>query len=116
MLILTNIIKIVYINRLCSQTLLLKIKECTQLLISASGCSLSSGWAVSLPGATHLWGLTCPAAPAGVSHLQLLSLVENNNLLEKSLLKIPELHLPFPPYPDEQESIAEPNTIILRIY
>jgi len=26
---------------------------------------------VSLLGAKHLWGLTCPTAPAGVSHLTL---------------------------------------------
>ncbi|WP_374722822.1 hypothetical protein, partial [Peribacillus tepidiphilus] len=47
----------------------------------------------------RLWGLTCPAAPAGVSHLTLQStnffingyhsqnLCKNNNLLEKSLFK-----------------------------
>jgi hypothetical protein len=48
------------------------------------------------PQALSLWGLTCPAAPAGVSHLPLQStslstvcfsqdLFKNNNLLEKSL-------------------------------
>jgi hypothetical protein len=42
-------------------------------LISAPGCSLSAGRAVSLLGALRLRGLTCPAAPAGVSHLPLQS-------------------------------------------
>ena len=60
-------------ERLCSQTLILKYRSVQQLLISASGCSLSAGWAVSLLGATHLWGLNCPTAPAGVSHLTLQS-------------------------------------------
>jgi len=67
-------------------------------LISAPGCSLSAGRAVSLLGALRLWGLACPAAPAGVSHLPLqstpLSIVcfnktyyKNNNFLEKSQIK-----------------------------
>jgi hypothetical protein len=42
-------------------------------LISAPGCSLSAGRAVSLLGALRLWGLTCPAAPAEVSQLPLQS-------------------------------------------
>ncbi|WP_156419073.1 hypothetical protein [Fictibacillus sp. FJAT-27399] len=49
-------------------------------MISVSGCSLSSGRAVSLTGASayllgawRLWVSTCPASPAGVSHLALQS-------------------------------------------
>ncbi|MBG9446917.1 hypothetical protein ABE66_20400 [Cytobacillus firmus] len=42
-------------------------------LISAPGCSLSAGRAVSLLDAARLRGLTCPATPAGVSHLPLQS-------------------------------------------
>ncbi len=49
-----------------------------RLLISAPGASLSAGWAVSLLGALRLWGLTCPTAPAGVSHLPLQSTLTFN--------------------------------------
>jgi len=28
------------------------------------------GWAVSLLNALRLWGLTCPTAPTGVSHIR----------------------------------------------
>jgi len=40
-------------------------KECS---IPLQGCSLSMGRALSLLGATRLWGLSCPAAPIGVEH------------------------------------------------
>jgi molybdenum cofactor guanylyltransferase len=43
------------------------------MLISAPGCSLSAGRAVSLLALCAFRSLTCPADPAGVSHLALQS-------------------------------------------
>jgi hypothetical protein len=48
-------------------------------LISAAGCSLSAGRAVSLLGYLSLRGLTCPATPAGASHLPSNQLVIEGN-------------------------------------
>jgi hypothetical protein len=87
--------KSIYVG--CFRKLCSFLTSSEERLISAPGCSLSAGRAVSLLGAQRLWGLTCPAAPAGVSHLTLQStnffingfhshnLFKNNNLLEKSL-------------------------------
>ena len=44
-----NYVRLIFIFWLCSQTLVLKIKS-VHPLISASGCSLSAGWAMSLLG------------------------------------------------------------------
>ena len=82
------------VRKLCC----LKLRSVQQLLISASGCSLSAGWAVSLPG-QHTCGVSIVPLLMQESRTlrsnQLLSLVENNNFLEKSLMFLGITHLVY---------------------
>ncbi len=75
-------------------------------------CSLSAGLAVSLLG-FRLWGLTCPAFPAGVEHLQRESTYEScffNQFKEKpqiQYVKILLFNLKFKkPTPERFEGVG----------
>jgi hypothetical protein len=61
-------------------------KKISGWLISAPGCSLSAGRAVSLLPLCAIRSLTCPTRPAGVSHLVLQS-TSRRSILFKNVSK-----------------------------